>query len=255
VTFTSARQLTICLLNGFELRDGTTSVLVPVPGQRLLALLALRHRGVARRSIAAILWPDHDEAQASARLRSALWRLPMSRDELVTAEGGRLRLAPTIDVDIRLAEDDHADVLGLMHLHGDVLVDWDEDWVVSERERFRQLRLHRLEQLSERAADEGRFGFALQAALAAVAVDPLRESAHRQVMLIHLAEQNPSEAIRQYTVVHQLLRDALGLSPSAATRAVVGHLIGRGIDRPSSSHPRIADRATASHTRTRAKLA
>jgi DNA-binding SARP family transcriptional activator len=251
----SASTFTICLLNGFELKQGDMSVLVPIPGQRLLALLALRHRGVARRSIAAILWPDHDEAQASARLRSALWRLPMSRDELVIAEGGHLRLAPTVDVDIRLAEDDRqSDVGGLMRLHGDVLVDWDEEWVVAERERFRQLRLHRLEQLSEQAQDEGRFGFALQAALAAVAVDPLRESAHRQVMLIHLAEQNPSEAIRQYTVVHRLLRDALGLLPSAATRAVVGDLIGRELDRPPPSRQRVPDRAYTGPTRARARL-
>jgi DNA-binding SARP family transcriptional activator len=245
VNIDSASQLTICLLSSFELRHGNVPVAVPGPGQRLLALLALRHRGVARRSIAAILWPDHDEVQASARLRSALWRLPMPhRDQLVLSEGGHLRLAPAVEIDIRLAEDDSGgDDDGLMHLHGDVLVDWDEDWVTAERERFRQLRLHRLEQLSERAQGEGRYGFALQAALAAVAVDPLRESAHRQVMLIHLAEQNPSEAIRQYTVVHRLLQDALGLPPSPATRAVVGDLIGRGMRRPPA-HPRLPGRAS-----------
>ena len=156
---------------------------VPLPGQRLLALLALRHRAVARRSVAAILWPDHDEVQGSARLRSALWRLPASsRDELVTAKAGicawPLRSTSTSGWPRTTAP---WRPTNSCHLHGDVLVDWDEDWVSAERERFRQLRLHRLEQLAGQAQDAGPFSFALQAALAAVAVDPLRESAHRQV--------------------------------------------------------------------------
>ena len=53
-----------------------------------------------------------------------------------------------------------------MHLAYDLLEDWDEDWVTFERERVRQLRLHRLEQLSDRACAAGHFGLALQAALA-----------------------------------------------------------------------------------------
>ena len=50
-------------------------------------------------------------------------------------------------------------------------------------------------------------------------------------MQIHLAEQNPSEALRQYAVVRRLLRDGLGLPQSPATRAVVAELLGRGADR------------------------
>jgi DNA-binding SARP family transcriptional activator len=40
--------------------------------------------------------------------------------------------------------------------------------VVTEREHFRQLRLHALEKLCERLTDEGRFRQAVKAGLAAV---------------------------------------------------------------------------------------
>ena len=60
----------------------------------------------------------------------------------------------------------------------DVLPDWYDDWIDTERERF-QIRLHALERLCERLTVERRFGEALQAGLAALRTEPLRESAHR----------------------------------------------------------------------------
>jgi DNA-binding SARP family transcriptional activator len=187
---------------------------------------------VHRRTLAAALWADTDERAAASRLRSTLWRMPAPDGQrLVAADAGRVRLSGHVEVDVRVAEDeDRIDELDLSHLCGDVLTDWDEPWVVAERERFRQLRLHRLEQVSDRAQRQGRYGLALQAALAAVAAEPLRESAHRRVMQVHLAEDNPAEALRQYELVRRLLRDELGLAPAARTRAVVAPLLGRPLD-------------------------
>jgi DNA-binding SARP family transcriptional activator len=222
----------LALLDAFDLRHRQESVHVPLPAQRLVAFLALQRRPVHRRSVAAALWADLDERAAASRLRSTLWRLPAPDGRrLIDAHAGRMRLGGHVEVDVRVAEDDdRVDELDVSYLCGDVLADWDEPWVAVERERFRQLRLHRLEQLSERAERAGRFSLALQAGLAAVAVEPLRESAHRRVMRVHLAEANPAEALRQYDRVRRLLRDELGLAPSAPTRAVVAPLLGRPLD-------------------------
>ena len=46
-------------------------------------------------------------------------------------------------------------------LDGDLLPDWYDDWLMIERERLRQLRVHALEQLAERAMREGRYGHAI----------------------------------------------------------------------------------------------
>jgi DNA-binding SARP family transcriptional activator len=224
--------LSLWLLNAFDLRHHHQSLHVSRPAQRLLAFLAFQRRPVPRRTAAGALWAELDDQAAAARLRSTLWRLPApAGTRLVNAAAGRIRLSLEVEVDIHLAEDDHrVQKLEVTHLSGDVLPDWDDSWVGIERERIRQLRLHRLEQLSDRARTAGQFDHALQAALAAAAAEPLRESAHRRVMQAHLAEDNPAEALRQYDLVRQLLRSQLGLAPSAATRSVVTALLGRPLD-------------------------
>jgi DNA-binding SARP family transcriptional activator len=230
--FTPSTSLTLRLFDGFDLRADGASVIVPGPAQRLLAFLALQRRPVNRRAAAAALWTDCDDQQALGRLRSTLWRLPSCKGErLVDAQGGRLRLASQLEVDIHYMEDEgQFNGLDVSRLSGELLTGWDDEWVVAERERLRQLVLHRLENVSELAQQQGRYGMALQAALAAVSAEPLRESAHRRVMLVHRAEQNPSEALRQYDLVRVLLRNELGLAPSASTRAVVADLLGRPLD-------------------------
>ncbi len=94
-----------------------------------------------------------------------------------------------------LKHPEQADGLEDSDLHGDLLPDWYDDWVLVERERLRQLRLHALERLAERAIGEARYGQAIDIALTAIQADPLRESAHRMLIRAHAAEGNSSLAI------------------------------------------------------------
>jgi DNA-binding SARP family transcriptional activator len=57
-----------------------------------------------------------------------------------------------------------------------------------------------------------------------VAGEPLRESAHRVVIQAHATAGNHGEALRQYRLFCSLLRDQLGLEPSAELRALVSRL-------------------------------
>jgi DNA-binding SARP family transcriptional activator len=229
------RPFHLRLLNEFELRRFDGPLVLPAPAERLIAFLAVHRRPLSRRPVAEALWPDCDDRQAGARLRSTLWRLPGNDGQrLVEAGGGRLQISDQVTIDVRMLEDDDRFFeLEVDQLTGDLLADWNVEWVQAERERVRQLRLHRLEQLSELALRDGRFAVALDAALSAVSADPLRESAHRRVMRVHLAEENPSEALRQFHTVRGLLREHLGLSPSHSTRSVVSHLLGRPLDHAS----------------------
>ena len=79
-----------------------------------------------------------------------------------------------------------------------LLPGWYDDWVVLERERLRQLQLHALDRLAAALLAAEEPGRALDAALVAVQADPLRESAHRIVVRIHLREGNALEALRAY---------------------------------------------------------
>ncbi|HXF71418.1 MAG TPA: BTAD domain-containing putative transcriptional regulator [Actinomycetota bacterium] len=227
-----AVALGIGLLGGFQLWANRVAVRLPFGSQRLLAFLALRERPVLRSHVAGALWPETTEARAAASLRSALWRLGPVGPDLVSSSGRHLQLAPTVAVDLRRsvalarrlldpAEPVPERGVAISALARDLLPDWFDEWVVVERESFRQLRLHALEALCARLTDLGRWPEAVEAGLAAVAAEPLRESAHRALIRAHLAEGNAVEAMHQYEAFRRLLLEELGLEPSPAIRALL----------------------------------
>jgi DNA-binding SARP family transcriptional activator len=224
------------LLDGFELHCRGELITLPMTAQRLLVLLALEDRPVTRPHVAGMLWLDTTDEQASASLRSALWRLRRPGYRLVEVSPSHLRLASDIAVDYRevtararrLVGDDapgELTSLDATELSSELLPDWWDEWLLMERERFRQLRLHALEALGARLAAIGQFAAALEAGLSAVACEPLRESAHRLLIEIHLAEGNRAEALRQYLSYTRILHAELGLQPSDGVRALVDNLL------------------------------
>ena len=96
-----------------------------------------------------------------------------------------------------------------------------------EQEYHRNLGLQALETLADELLISGRLGHALQVALTAVSREPLRESAHRTVVRIHVASGNPSEALRQYHFYRSLAHRQLDLDPSAQMELLVDPLLRR----------------------------
>ena len=230
--------LRLSLVRSFELRSGDDIVPVAPSAQRLVAFVALQDRAVRRLHASGVLWGDASEQHAASSLRSALWRTPSPDGRpLIEATTTHLRLNPAVEVDFRqivsravsildTGADDGAGGPVLVPraqlgaqvrlFGGDLLPDWYEDWVLVERERFRQLRLHALEAICQHLTDIGRYALALEAGLAAVACEPLRESAQRQVIRTHIMEGNVTEALRQYSGYARLLAEELGARPSAS---------------------------------------
>ena len=217
------------LVGRFACRVGDQDVRLTPTAERVLAFLALARRPVRRHQLAGTLWPDVTDRQALTRLRSTLWKVPApQRCALVAADPTTIALNPDTSVDLYALEDrtdDRSD-----DTRGELLPGWHDEWVLVERERHRQLRLHALEDRSARACGTGRYTDALCAGLEAIALEPLRESAHRRVVEVHLAEGNGAEALAQYERFRTLLRDELGLPPSPAIRALVRPLLGRPTD-------------------------
>jgi DNA-binding SARP family transcriptional activator len=224
------------LLNGFELRREDDVVSLPLSAQRLLAFLALRDRPLQRIYVAGVIWVESSQEHANANLRTTLWRVRRPRCPLVRATSTHLALDGDVVVDVREAAgraqraiEHRAESADLPELcgAGDLLPDWYDDWLLIERERFRQLRLHALEALCDDLARTGRFAAATEAGLAAIAGEPLRESAHRGLIKAHLAEGNVGEALRTYTLYRDLLRRELGLEPSSEMDGLVRALTAR----------------------------
>lgn len=214
------------LLGGFALATGQSGMELTVGMQRLLAFLALR--GPAHRHVVAgTLWPEVPESRALARLRTGMWRMNRMLPGVVSAEGVRLSMTPSTVVDSREQEQfairllrDHVDDQEWIQerLHslwsGELLPGWYDDWVVFERERLNQLRLHALEHSASLLTRTRHLDIALQLALEAVRAEPLRESANAVLMAVYLAEGNVCDAIRQYDAFRDLLQRELGLEPS-----------------------------------------
>jgi DNA-binding SARP family transcriptional activator len=154
---------------------------------------------------------------------------------VVESTGTLLTLAPTVGVDVRQL------VISARHLRSgqlpanpaalisrlqaELLPDWHDDWIVLHREHWRQIRLHALETLAAMLCEAGDLSASVEAGLAAVRADPLRETAHRTLIETYLAEGNRPEALRQYHTYEALMRDELGLRPSPALSGLVGSTV------------------------------
>jgi DNA-binding SARP family transcriptional activator len=222
-------------MSGFELVCAGRIASPPLSAQRLVAFLALQARPVQRLYVAGKLWPDSSEERAQASLRSAIWRANRQGPLVVSTRDSRVGLAPGVRIDVRealvqaqaLIDGSARDDVGLteFRLTGELLPDWYDDWLLIERERVRQLRLHALEALTARLVARARYGEAAETALSAIAGEPLRESAHRALIRVHLAEANPSEALRHYELFRDMLSTTLGLRPSRQLTALVEPLL------------------------------
>jgi DNA-binding SARP family transcriptional activator len=224
----------LTLIDGFELRYDGEPARLPLGSQRLVAYLALHGRPLLRIHVAGTLWLHASESRSCSNLRTALWRLGGGRKSVVEATTSHVGLSREVVVDAHrmatlarglLADPATAGGLESAELVGDLLPDWYDDWVLLERERLRQLRMHGLEALAEHAIREGRYGQAIDIALAAVQADPLRESAHRVLIRAHLAEGNAGVALRHYHEYRRLVGEALEIGPSHELEQLVADVV------------------------------
>lgn len=218
---------TLNLLGGPHVVVAGRRVPVPEGSKRLVAFVALNGRCVDRRQAATTLWPDVEAHRAAGNLRSAMWRLRVADLRVLHADTCSLSLHPTLSVDLEgvrawadrlVAGKPEAEDLNLraVALHAlDLLPGWYDDWVLLERERLRHLLLQAIDALAQLLVLADRPGDAVEAALTAVSVEPLRESAQRALIDAHLAEGNRCEAWRSFGTYRDLLESELGIAPPA----------------------------------------
>jgi len=223
----------LTLLGGFRLHAGDDPVRLAPGPQRLVALLALHDAALPRGRVAGMLWGDSTEARAHGSLRSTLWKLQAARPGVVWIQGDNLGLSENVEVDLRHATGlartlvtgrFDEEMIGALLEPGfcsELLPGWFDEWVLVERERHRQMCLHALESLCEHLTGSGRYGAAVLAGLAAVGMEPMRESAHRALIRVHLAEGNAGEAIRRYRLYEGIAARDLGVGPSPMMRSLL----------------------------------
>ncbi|MBN1485809.1 MAG: AAA family ATPase [Chloroflexia bacterium] len=214
----------------------------------LLAYLILHHgRSFSRDVLVGQFWPERTEAAARRALSNALWQIRRSLEPAAD------RLAADSDtIGFYLQENDWLDlnvfeqqvsagrkILGQGQWPARELSDclarlneaaelygrgfWPDcydDWVLLERERRRESYLWALEQLVALYKHWGDERQALLWARRLVAADPLRESAHRELMRLYHVLDRDRAALEQYATLRRLLQDELGLEPMTSTAAL-----------------------------------
>ncbi|MEH2553157.1 putative ATPase/class 3 adenylate cyclase/DNA-binding SARP family transcriptional activator [Bradyrhizobium algeriense] len=230
----------LSLLGGFEL-TGPDGV-VDLPSKKLAGLLAYlacnAPRPQSREKLSALLWGSRFDAQARQNLRQALFRLrKVLGEDALESDGEVVSLnAAAVRCDVSqfeaLVRDGSRDALSAAaDLYRGRLIDdvsvgeegWNE-WLTGERERLLDLALGAMMGLGEQDLAAGRAEQALKAGQRAIALNNMREDAHRLMVRALAATGRKAEALKHYQDLVALLKRELNTEPDAATRSLAAEL-------------------------------
>jgi DNA-binding SARP family transcriptional activator len=232
--------------------------------QSLLAWLLLHRRKThARETLAGLFWGEQSQARARSCLSTALWRLRRVLEPGGIERGTYLIARPDV-VGFNCASDYWLDVAAFddgvgRHLpasvNGDRSLDWSraedavacytgdllegfyDDWALRERERLRVLYLDSLGTLLRRHSETGKLEPALRCGRQILALDPLREDIHREVIRLHVRNGHRALALKQYECCRVALEEELGVEPMEETRALCAELLSAASKSEPSAKP------------------
>jgi predicted ATPase/DNA-binding SARP family transcriptional activator len=210
-------------------------------GGLLLAYLALhRHHPTPRDVLAELLWPGSMTAAGRRNLRVELAALrgqleppPVPAGSILIARRASIQLDPhAVETDVARFEAALQEAAGSPEparriellseacalYGGELLPGCYDDWVLLERERLADRHRAALGELCGLLHQTGELERAIDAAHRLLAVDPLNETAHFDLIRLYASTRRPHDAQRQFREIEQRLRQELGLAPSAAVR-------------------------------------
>jgi len=216
----------VFLLGRFAVALGDRELQMSDASQRVVALLALRGAPISRELVSGLLWPEVDRAHAAARLRTSLYRVKRSSNQLILRAERSIQLSPQITVDYQSAASlgrklcEPAYEPGTHELKAatfelELLPGWYDNWVMGDREAYQQLRFGALEGIARRSLGLGLTEQAIQACLIVIRSEPLRESAHRLLARAHAADGNHVQALQQLEQYVDLADREMDAGPSA----------------------------------------
>jgi DNA-binding SARP family transcriptional activator len=212
-----------------------------------------KYRRASKDILIETFWPDEDPAAVEknfhptiSHIRKALnSRQPFKQNFIVFRDGAYQlngELSYVIDseeFELAIAEAEKAkrekDAAGLRgHLErafelyrGEFLEGSYEPWAEERRFYYTEQFARVLSALAKLSAGEKRWAAAIKYAEQLIAVDPYREDMHRLVMKALAAQSKPAAVKKKFEELTALLKDELGIQPSAETRKVYSELVGR----------------------------
>ena len=210
-------------------------VRLSLSARRIIAYLAIKGAPVARNAAYEALWPDLPDEVARANLRRALWQVPRgwisaAADELVLE--AETDFAQAYRVAGRALDGDRIIFDEVVLLSNDLLPGWHEEWVIPAQDSFHMLRVQALETACRTMVASGDFAIATQAGTAALAAEPLRESAAEALIEAHIAQRNRYEALQCFRLLARRLKLELGVPPEPV---LVRRVESIGLKRPTQA--------------------
>ncbi|WP_433288003.1 ATP-binding protein [Micromonospora sp. CA-244673] len=255
------QELHVRVLGGAELTiDGRPLVgLASAKAAALLFYLAVTGTGHSRSTLAGMLWSDLPESAARANLRLVLMKLRRVVPEhvVVTRQTVALTGGPQVWVDAAevtrmVASDQHDDdeLLAAVRLcRGDLLEGFEvagapvfDEWLAGRRAAVRADMLALLDRAVRRARERRDVTGGTEVARRLLELERLHEEAHRALMWFLAVGGQPSAALAQYETCRYLLREELGIEPSAATVALRDEIVRAGGFRELGVPPAAAGR-------------
>ncbi|WP_258805804.1 AfsR/SARP family transcriptional regulator [Pseudarthrobacter sp. NS4] len=226
--------LELDLMGSWQIRREGRVVHVAARQQRLIAALAV-HGASLRNYLAGMLWPDYPDAKALESLRVAVHLMTRQVPGLLVKDGALLSLDNRVAVDLHrvraLLKDAAVANTGttwtlLRDLRDlDFLPGWYEDWVLFEQSRLRHDLLRAFTLVSRQFAAGGDHEAAAEAAVAALEIEPLYESAVRVLVTSELAQGNLAAALLAYDKYQERLLEDMGVRPSEGLRQLINGII------------------------------
>jgi SARP family transcriptional regulator, regulator of embCAB operon len=223
--------LQLKLLQSWQLRRDTDVLHIATRQQRLITALAI-HGPRPRSYLGGLLWPEIAEPRALESLRVAVHLISRQVPGLVVNGGTMLSLSEMVDVDLhrlrsQIRELSQAGLNGnvascLEQLRdSDLLPGWYEDWVLFEQSRLQQDRLHAYLIIARQSLARRDYESAREASGAALALEPLYESAVGLYIEAERRQGNTAAAIRAFMKYESQLKSDMGLVPSEAMRRLL----------------------------------
>jgi DNA-binding SARP family transcriptional activator len=233
--------------------DGLTEIRLPHILQALLAYLLLTpHRVYPREVLMELFWTEASPQQARGCLNTALWRLRQALEPDQVSKGTYLLTTANGQVGFNWESEYWLDVLAFQETvqrliqkpveamspaevdellaklelcQGDLMEGFYDDWMLRERERYRQLYLDGLQHLMLINKSQGDYKQSLIFGQRILEYDPLRESIHRELMDIYRQAGEPGKAIRQYQICREILARELNIPPMPETQSLYSRIL------------------------------
>jgi len=224
------------------LLDGTSiSERLPLRAQAVLIYLAVTGQPQPRLRLASLLWPDVADSRALKNLRDVLppLRACLGEHLHITRQHVALNGERPYSLDLEaLQTRTQTETLTLearreaVDLYqGEFLADFYvpqaapfEEWQTMWRERLHELAVQQIDLLVKQAIQAQKWDLGLALTQRLLELEPWRESAHYQRMLLFASAGNREAALAQYELCRQTLADEFALEPTAETERLAAQI-------------------------------